>query len=78
MKSSIKPPILFFPVIVVLSFYLFYAFSSGKIIPIPHGTREGGIIMVIGYFVILITMILMSVIFGVIMRKNQRKKGDNA
>ena len=77
MKSSIKPPILFFTIIGLVSCYLLNAFLSGKIITIPHGTRQGGIISVIGYFIILIIMIFICVVFGVITRKYQSKKQDN-
>jgi hypothetical protein len=48
------------PIIVTFTLIL-SSFLSGNIIDIPHGTQEGGIISVIGYFIIL--SVLMAIIF---------------
>jgi len=37
-------------------------FLSGKIIDIPHGTHEGGIIAATGYAIIVVSMFLVSFI----------------
>ncbi len=48
------------PIIITFALIL-SSFLSGKIIDIPHGTQEGGIISVIGYFII--SSVLMAIIF---------------
>ena len=52
--------------------FLIVAFLSGKIIPIPHGTREGGIISAIGVFLILILAVVTNYI---LVRLKHKKEG---
>lgn len=44
-----------------ITFILIAAFLSGKIIDIPRGTHEGGVISAIGVLVIMIIMFAVSV-----------------
>ena len=48
---------------------LFRLFLSGKIIKIPYGTHEGGVIAAIGYFAILIITIAIGVLSQFLVRK---------
>lgn len=50
-------------------------FLSGKIIDIPHGTRQGGIVSAIGVAVILAT--LFTLYFGLIFLLNYCKKKND-
>lgn len=52
---------------------LFRLFLSGKIINIPYGTHEGGVIAAIGYFAILIITIVIGVLSQFFVRKFSRK-----
>ena len=46
-------------------------FLNGKIIDIPKGTREGGIISVIGYVIIIVIMAVL--LFGILLLINRKK-----
>jgi len=48
------------------------AFLSGKVIPIPYGTREGGLISVVGVFLILVFFVLTNYLF---VRLKNKKEG---
>jgi len=43
-------------------------FLSGKIIDIPNGTHQGGIIAGVGYVIIVITVIILTLIFMKILK----------
>ena len=50
---------------------LISSFLSGKIIPIPHGTHEGGVISAIGISIILVAMSIVIIIGNWLMSKKR-------
>lgn len=67
-----KKAIVIFPFGILASFAV-SLFLSGKIIYIPKGTTEGGIISAVGVFIILVcTFVLIYAFFKI--RKMQEKK----
>jgi hypothetical protein len=56
----------------ILTGMLISSFLSGKIIDIPKGTQQGGIISAIGVFTIILSVLILSFIFFKILKKTER------
>lgn len=63
MSKKNKQNNIFLAIVIGISTLLISLFLSGKIILIPHGTQEGGIISAVGVAVIL--LINFVIIFGI-------------
>lgn len=61
-----------FPIGIFTSIIIVW-FLSGKIIDIPHGTHEGGIISAVGVFFILVLSFTLSYLFA---RLNKSQKNN--
>lgn len=70
MKNINKLPFYIMSIFGTITVFVIYAFLSGKVIPIPQGTSQGGIIGAIGVSVIMIVMAI--VMFGVLLLFNRR------
>lgn len=67
-------------VFTMLTFFLIYVFLRGKIIDIPFGTHEGGIIAGIGVAIILVGIIFLIFITHQVVNlytKKQNEKNNN-
>lgn len=73
--TNSKIPIYVVPIFATITVFMIQAFLSGKIIDIPFGTREGGIISAIGVAIIMIVIFL--ILFFTLLIINRRKKIDN-
>ena len=60
----------------IITFILINTFLSGKIIDIPKGTHEGGIISAVGVLVIIVTTTLLSTLVLLLIKKITAKKSS--
>ena len=73
-KSAKTTVFIFGMAIAIVTSILVSLFLSGKIIEIPKGTHEGGVISAIGVSAILVFMVIISLIVNKVIASKQNKK----
>jgi len=70
--------LIFGGVVSVVTSIILNIFSSGKIIDIPKGTPEGGIIAVVGSFLIVVSVVFISVIGLLVFSRIKKLKKNHS